>query len=538
MARTPRGPDRGKPDGKPDDKPGKKAGGKPRGKQDGQPAAEPPPQSAPGPAPDPAIGTSSGLVASFALAAAALAVFLLLPQRTFHGFDSDWYTLAVQSYAQNGQNGLRQHVAFLPLVGLVYELIQPRGFGAFHALLVTAALGSAIGVFFLHRAGRLLLAQGADARALAVGVALTPACFYFATAAEIHGVFAAGSGAAWWAFARWRSNPNLARAATVGAACGLAASIHGFGHLLTPMFVAIALTQGKARGSYLAAFVLAHPLVAGAMAIALGGFASDQTDAAVTFLDPWAKTSDLALAPATLWREAFVPFLPWSLLAVLGFLRAQSRPWSAAFVLGTALHAPIVILLLSRQGSQFHEQGGYLLPMAVPAVLASITLLPRPLYWLAALVSAGLTAALVVPRWPRAYKPEFVAAVEQLRTERNFVLLVGPNELEGVRTEIAGPSPSTNKPLLCVEVNRSLESFFGLSRASPQPAPIAPWFDAMIDGLTKGGDSVLVTAEAQRCFDQSPIESVRSLWRDHVPRHYTLEPLQRTGLDGVVLRRR
>ena len=475
---------------------------------------------------------SSGFLASIGLAGAFLAVFLLLPQRTFHGFDSDYYTFLVQN---RNYGGLPQHVAFLPLVGLVARAVQPLGFGAFHALLVTAALGSAVGVFCLHRAGRLLLGSGPAASAMAIGVALTPACFYFATAAEIHGVFAAGSGAAWWAFARWRNAPEqLARTAALGGCCGLAGSIHSFGHLLTPMFAAIALTQDwlprAHRVANFAAMAIAHLVIALAMAFALGAGASGQTEAAGQFLTTWRETTEYGLAPATLWREAIVPFLPWSLIALLGMLRTESRPWSSAFVIGTALHAPIVILLLSRPGSQFHEQGGYLLPMAVPAVLAAITVMPRPVFWLATLLGAGLTAALVVPRWPRIYDPAFVAAVEQLRSERSFaLLLVGPRELEGVRTHhIEG--------LLCLEVNRTLEGFFGLTRASPQP--LTPWFDAWIDKLVKKGDPLLVTAEAKKCFETSPDETVRSLWRDHVTRNYVVEPLQRPGLEGVFIRHR
>jgi len=192
------------------------------------------------------------------------------------------------------------------------------------------------------------------------------------------------------------------------------------------------------------------------------------------------------------------------------------------------LHAPIVIMLLSRDGSQFHEQGGYLLTMAVPAVLAACVVMPRPAFWLTTLLGAGLTAALVVPRWPPVYQREFVKAVEQLRRERSFVLVVGPDELEGVRTNIEG--------LWCVEVERSLDAFFGLTLAGQQPLPV--WFDAMIDVLAKQADSVLVTAEAQRCLDQYRVEAVRTLWRDHVQRNYVVEPLQLPGLEGAFIRHR
>jgi hypothetical protein len=524
MPRRPQGPSPGRKAAAPAQQPAQ------------QPSQQPPQKGAPRPeaksqTPTGGARTPSGFLASIGLACAFLAVFLLLPQRAFHGYDSDYYTWLLQS---GDYGGLGQHVVFLPLAGLVYHTIQPLGFGAFHALLATAALGSAVGVFFLHRAGRLLLGSGPAATALTIGVALTPACFYFATAAEIHGVFAAGSGAAWWAFARWRSAPQqLARAATLGLCCGLAGSIHSFGHLLTPMFAAIALTQDWLprlhRIANFAAMAIAHLVIALALVFALGAEASGQSGAQ-QFATTWHQTYELGLAPATLWREAIVPFLPWSLIALLGMLRTSSRPWSSAFVIGTALHAPIVILLLSRPGSQLHEQGGYLLPMAVPAVLAAIPLMPRPVFWLTTLLGAGLTAALVVPRWPRVYEPEFVAAVEKLRSERSFAMLVGPREIEGVRTSIDG--------LVCLEVNRTLDGYFGLTRANPQPVALTSWFDAGIEKLVKTGDPLLVTAEARKCFEDSPDEVVRNLWRDHVQRNYVVEPLQQPGLEGVFIRHR
>ena len=473
--------------------------------------------------------TSSGFLTSLGLAIAFLAVFLLLPQRAFHGTGTGDYTYLLQI---GDYGGLWQHVAFLPLAGLVSQAL---GVGALHSLLVTAAIGSAIGVFCLHRAARLLLASGSAASALAIGVALTPACFYFATAAASHGVFAAGSGAAWWAFARWRHTPDqIVRAAVLGGCGGLAGSLHSLGHLLTPMFAAIALTQDWLPRSHrignFAAMVIAHLVIALAVAFTLGAGDMGQSNDAGQFVTALGKSTQLGLAPATLWREAIVPFLPWSLIALLGMLRTRSRPWSSAFLVGIALHAPIVILLLSRPGS-VHQQGGYLLPMAVPAVLAAITVMPRPLFWLTTLFCAGLTAALVVPRWPRVYRPEFVAAVEQLRKERSFALLVGPPELEAVRTNI-------EDGLVCLEVNRTLDNFFALARVSPQPVALASWFDARVDKLVKKGDPLLVTTEARKILETFPDETVRSLWRDHVQRDYTAEPVQRPGLEGVFLRHR
>lgn len=466
---------------------------------------------------------------SFALAVSAAVLFLLLPQRTLHGFDSDWYAALLQG----GDFGpARTHIAYLPLCSVVLGPVRALGGGAVHAMWVASALGSALGVFCLHRAARFWVDR-ATAIWLPVAIALTPACFYFATAAEIHGVFAAGSGAAWWAFARWRHRDRPAAALVLGAACGGAAAIHAFGHLLPPMFVGIAVAQRAFawRRLMLGAVVIAgaHAGATSALAWWLAGGATSQAGAAAAMLGAWANAPDPVLLLATLWRECLLPFLPWGALAIVGLGFARARPWAIGYAAALALHVPLVCLFLARASENYHERGGYLLATAPAAALAAANLLPRSWLWVGTIGAAALSLAFVAPRWAPRYSGEFVASVTRLQQAGPCAFLVGPAEIEGIRTHLEG--------VVCAEVTRSMESYFGLVHGDPQAPPLPQWFDSMLLVLGGAERTWIVSSEAQQILAQSADPRIAALWREHVPAHYRPEPLQLPGLSGVRLLR-
>jgi hypothetical protein len=473
---------------------------------------------------------SSRLRTSCLFAAVAFAVFVLLPQRTFHGFDTDWYAVLLQV---DGLQHPTAHVAYLPLCKLTLGIVRPFGGGVVNAMWLAAALGSAIGVFCLHRAA-LQLVDAARAIPVVIAVALTPACFYFATAAEIQGVFAAGSGAAWWAFARWRTQRRLVDALALGVVCGAAASIHAFGHLLSAMFVGITLVQRGLSAKVLvgsATVILAMQVATAAtLAWLLGHGASGQVGAAAGMLQAWWRAVDLSAVLAVTWREVLFPFMPWAGLSLAGLFVARARPWSLAYLLAVALHAPIACVFLAAGGDHFDERGAYLLPTAVPAVLASAQWLSRRWLWGGIVVAGAIAASLVGPRWAPLYRREFVEAVAQLQHERKLAFLVGPTEIEGVRTHLEG--------IVCVEIVRSLEAFYAAPATPGAAVPFAPWFDAMLVVLAGGDRTWIVSKEAEHHLAESPVEEVRNLWRHHVPATYELERLSRPGLEGVLLKRR
>lgn len=463
-----------------------------------------------------------------ALAVGALLVFLALPQRAFHGFDTDWYAALLQ---EGELATARTHVAYLPLCQLVLGVVRWWGGGAVQAMLVASALGSAVGVFCLHRAAlRLVDAPGAGP--VTIAVALTPACFYYATAAEVHGVFAAGSGAWWWMFARWRDDPRLPRALVVGAVGGLAATLHAFGHVLPVLFVvAMACVQRVPRRVFVlavAANFVMHGLVAAAATAWLGHGAVGQGDAATAMLASWWRTMDLRDVPGVLWREVVVAFLPWSLLAGPGLFVARARPWAMLYGWAVLLHAPVVCLFLARPGENFHERGGYLLPTALPAVLAAAAWLSKAWWQGALLVAAVVTAVVVAPRWPARWRPEFVAGVVAMQRVEDRAWLVGPTEIEGLRSRCEG--------VVAAEIVRSLESFYGVMEgASPQQ--VVDWLEITMR-ILGGGRTWVVTQEARDSLQRVLSSAALATWDRHVAATYAVAPLQQPGLAGVCLVRR
>ena len=134
----------------------------------------------------PPTPAAQGFWPSAALASAALLLVLCLRQRALHGEDT---RLFVMWLGAGDLGALPRHFAFLPLVSGLGSLLRPLGLRWFDVMLVASAIGSAAGVFALHRAGRRLCPPGMAAWWLPVALLVVPAWLFFATAAEIHGVF-------------------------------------------------------------------------------------------------------------------------------------------------------------------------------------------------------------------------------------------------------------------------------------------------------------------------------------------------------------
>src|SRR5262245_34505786 len=92
--------------------------------------------------------------------------------------------------------------------------------------------------------------------------------------------------------------------------------------------------------------------------------------------------------------------------------------------------------------------------------------------------------------------------------------------------------------LFCLEVEWAMVPVFSLLGNRDVEARLTQCFDATIAAMGPASETWLVTAEAIQLFEQSPAEPVRNLWRVHVHDHYDLAPVQRPGLQGVILRRR
>ncbi|MBM4061239.1 MAG: hypothetical protein FJ265_09110 [Planctomycetes bacterium] len=462
-----------------------------------------------------------GWPATLALGAAALALFLLLPQRLLHGVDGNTFSVWIDA----GFRGYARHIAYLHFCGLVHELVGGSGF---LALQIASAIGAAVGLGCVHRTFALLPHGGQRSALLpAIAVAFTPAWFLYATTGEVHGVFAAGAGASWWAFARWLRAPTVPRAVVLGAATAAAASLHAFGHLLPPCFVLLALVfrrlSGPARLPQLVAFAAAHGLLALAASALLGAGAGDQTQDALGHLEERWATFAPATAPAVFLREWLLPFLPWSFAAFVAFLGVRARPWALATVLLLAVHLPFTVLLLGF--IEADESGGYLLAVAPAAVLAAAHLVPPRTFasWVAA--STLLAALLAAPGFCEPISPGFQAGYAELHRERHPALLVAnPAELSGARAATPGT--------LVLQLSEVIGAF--MQTRGPDQT-FAPWFDGWCGKLTAEGLPVLLTEAAHEFFASGPDLGLRLFWRDHVLQRYRVEAVQRQDFRGVWL---
>lgn len=454
----------------------------------------------------------------------ALSVFLLLPQRTLHGVDGDVFVAAVEQ----GQRSYPRHIAFLHVVGFVHSLCRPLGQSAYQSLLLTSALGSALAAVFLHRMFRLLSPRPfRSGRAPALAALTTGPCFYYATCAEIHGVFAAGAAASWWALARLLHQPSLGRAVALGLATGLAASVHAFGHVLLPTVAAAAFLYGAHRRGVAPWWVVpagaVHVATAALVAASLGGGCSSQAADALAYLGAQGDGLDAWMVLEVLVREWLAPCAPWSLCALVGLCFRRSRLWSLVALSGLFLHLPVAALLLGQH--RIDEGGAYLLAVVPAAVLAATRLFRFREFALLTVAGAALSCMQALPQWQEPAAAEFVAGVRALDAQQKLALVVGRrHELDGVRIGLEGAVVLDLVSALHVYLEqrqggKTLGAFF------------ADWQQT----CERAGRALCLSQSAVDLLEQTPEPEFREFWQDEAPGRFALAPVACRGFQGVLV---
>jgi hypothetical protein len=461
-------------------------------------------------------------LASFALAVAALALFVLLPQRTLHGVDGNQFVV----WIEEGHYDYPRHIGYLHACGLVHEMLARFGQpGGFLALRIASALGAAFGLFAVHRAFlRFLPGQHRSAAIAGIAVLLTPAWFFYATTAEIPGVFAAGAGLSWWLFARWLDAPSMVRAAALGAGCAAAGGLHSFGHLLTPSFVAIAWLWGRApargRWAQFALLAAVHAAIALSLPKLLGAGAAGQARDAVGHLEERWRTFAPSTTPIVFFREWIAPYAPWSVLALLGCLLPRPRRFAGAVLL-LLLHLPFNVLLLGYE--QIDESGAYLIALLPPAVLATLQLVPARALWPLVATTAALAVHLSAPGWQPPVAASFADGVAELHRERKIALVVADKaELDGARTAVPG-----------LMVMNLAEVYGAFVQTRKQGQTFAAWFDEWFTTFGALGMPIVWSDSTRRFFDENGDPELRTFWTGHVPVRYRVTPVERRGFRGV-----
>lgn len=471
---------------------------------------------------------ASGWLATAAVVLGAGALFALLHQRAMHGEDTRLFVLWLAAGPNGDVGALPRHFLFLPLLHAFGDLLRPLGASWYTVLWLAAVLGSALGLGALHRAARTLVPSGASPLWLPLALSLVPTWFFFATAAEIHGVFVLPLGLSWWALTHFLQRPNVAAAALVGLCSGLAAALHFTGHFLLPTLWLAALAQAprtwRALLGHGTAMACGHAAAVAGVALALGLSPIVQFTAATSFADSWTKVFAASEVPAVVWEELLAPYVPWSLLLVLALQKPTARPWALVALGALLLHAPLPVSILSHAG-HLHEHGAYAMAFAVPAVLAALHALPRRAFVAALVVSAALAVWLQSERLVRVYDPEFVVGLQELRAQRGPVtLLVGSFSSDMEALTIGAEDQ------LYVDSDK-IKAWVDYGGGVPLPQ----WFDAMVGALTAGSGPLFVCASARERLQRYPNADIQALWAGHVERAYAVEEVRQRGLHGWLL---
>ncbi len=449
-------------------------------------------------------------------------VFLLLPQRTLHGVDGEVFL----SWVEQGRYDYPRHVAYLHVVGALHKIGAPLGLTALEALLLASALGSGLAAVCLHRMFRLLAPKPFRSGALPALAAMSAGpCLYYATCAEIHGVFAGPTAAAWWAFARLLLEPKWSRAVAVGLCTGLAASVHAFGHVLLPTIALAAFCWGGPRRGIPTRWWIwvggIHCASAAGVAAMLGAGATGQAEDILRYCSQQIVDFDFCSAPDVFLREWVLPGAPWSVAAAVGLFVRRARSWATATLWALMLHMPMAVLLLGHH--RIDEGGAYLIGVVPLAVLVGVRVLRLREFALSTVVGLLLSLAHVAPQWKEPVSPEFVQDFAAIQARHKVALIVGKrHELDGVRTGVPGA--------VVIDLGAALHLWL---EEREKGVTLAQWFDAWAARFSAADLPVLMSRSALDFFAGTPEPEVRAFWDEHLPQRYSVVPENRRDFRGA-----
>jgi hypothetical protein len=490
---------------------------------------------------------------TLALALATLLVCRLFTTGIWHGLDAYQFLARIeQGLLHHDRHPLYPFVAH----GIARALAA-LGMPWFDAVVFASTLGTAAGVAFVHRALLALSLPRTDATAAAAAVAGSFGVLYYGTVIEIHGVFFAFAGAAWWAFAAWQRRAGAARALALGAATGVAACAHATGHLLPFTFAALALAWRRsgmplrrlALGLALAA--LAHFAAAAALSrlIELVLASLDQLPAAppqpfdgtTRYLDRMLSLgTDWSTTPGVLWREWLRPFLPCSVLALCAW-RADLRRATAALLCCVAVYLAAAVILLSPASTVARPQyvppfatieyGAYFLPLAVPAAVLSLQQLPARARLLlpAAALACGLFGLFFPDR--AAGDPAYARdALQCLDETRGRLICGGYGEHDPILRQRPGA-------WYVVSVYALQVLIAGRAEGTPYEF-VTGYFDSEYAKAEAAGGALLVTEDALRLMRETRDGLLDRLADEHIPAHYELLPVEHGRFRALRARRK
>lgn len=451
------------------------------------------------------------------LALVILGVYLGLGQTGFYKADGPGFVLKLE----RGDWSHYAHFLYLPILHLLKAVLGPFGLTDYRIACVGSALGSALGVFALHRASARLGLGWLDALLVVLLVAFAPSIVFFATVVEVHGVFFGFVGLAWWAAVRLLERPGWRTAVALGSATALASFVHSTGHLLLvalfPWLLARHLVKGARPGPMLgclAVTALVHAAYAVALPIVLSWFGlrapvSDVVAYTTTF---FANPPGLGVVPKTVFLDWLVPFLPISVMWFLAVFERGHRRETLGFGLSLIVYLGVTSVLIRGLG----EQGAYLAPLAFVAALLTLAAFRRPM--LAGLVALAIVVSVVSviendrPKGDARYAADLSTAVD---IEHSYLILGTADEID--------PVLRAGLKLDFFLITDSLELLANV-KSDEQRSSLLAAFDAALDAKVAEGRSIYLTDGALRILHED--SSVTRELDEHLETRYRLVPVE------------
>ena len=473
---------------------------------------------------------------------AALAVFLGLPQAALHG--TDWRWLVLWTEEEGAVHP--QHPGYLALAKLCCAVLAPLHLPTTTVLLWLSALGGALAVAVCQRAAWWWSLDQRMANTAAVLVATTPAMLHFSTVIEMHAPFAGVMAFALLFAVRWSRVGGWRLAAATGVVSGAAALVHATGQLLVPALGLAVLAARRERAWRLvlrevAVMAVVHAAVwgagyailraAGHLPASVAGFGGGGADPAaasnpVTYLWRWFSGLDLlhTLGP-TVWREWMQAYAPHSLLLFLAFGVRRLRRVATLVAVVLLGYLGVAVVLVH---AITDERGAYLLPLALPAALIALALLPRRAW--PVLVLVGLVCGVGLRGEPGRLPPDHTfgrAAAAFAQQQRAVFFVADYPQMDGAHFADAS--------LDLIVARKELLDFAALSAAPPTAEQIAAWLMLKrAEAQTKGASLVVPAATVLWCEERLP--AFAAGWR-LFSAGASAAPLDAgTGLDGYLVR--
>lgn len=426
------------------------------------------------------------------------------------------------------------HCAY-PIMLRVFRLCaEAVGASLYDAGMALSIVGGSIGCALMHRATTVLGASRADACLVGILVGCTPAVMFFSTVVELHGPFFGFVGLSMLAFAHWLREPTAGAGALTGCATAAAYFAHATGAVLPGVLLLFALAWPAFLGridrkrivatSSLLVGVHASLLIGLSAALRALGLAVDPGHAGSYLLEYAQRNAkDFHRLGTTFRVEWLVPYLPLSILWLLGLRSPCTRKMVGAFAICLTGYLLFTFFLLG----DYPEYGAYLLPLAWPAALLTVSSLPRWLVCSAVIVGLSTGLHMIAQYDVPERGEEYAAGFRHLFEEQKCLLLVGDYvDLEARFVQMP------DQPYL-----------FILDVATLKPDAVEkalPQVDAHLRREMRRYERLILTAGAEQLMSASSIVTQArtggSVLLEFLRSQYRLEPVAHRGFSGYVLR--